>query len=181
VKINAASDLLPAKLIGSDPDNDLALLKISGQTVAAYFSSAPTAKLGQTIFTVGFPMPDLQGFAPKVTKGVISSLKGMNDDVRRYQIDATVQPGNSGGPLADEYGNILGVIVARLNDAVVIEEKGVVPQNINYAIKVSYIMAFISNVPEVSTKAERAKDNSPIPFEDAVEKIRKATVMIVIK
>jgi S1-C subfamily serine protease len=181
VKINAASDLLPAKVIGSDPANDLAILKVSGETVAVSFSSAPTAKLGQTIFTVGFPMPDLQGFAPKVTKGVISSLKGMNDDVRRYQIDATVQPGNSGGPLADEHGNILGVIVARLSDAVVIKEKGVVPQNINYAVKVPYIMAFLSNVPEVSAKVEQAKDNAPIPFEDAVERIRKATVLIVVK
>jgi S1-C subfamily serine protease len=181
VKIEAGGDLLPAKVIASDSGNDLALLKISKRTEAAAFASIPTAKLGQTIFTVGFPMPDLQGFSPKVTKGVISSLKGMNDDIRRYQIDATVQPGNSGGPLADENGNILGVVVAKLNEAAVIEEKGVVPQNVNYAIKLSYIMAFISSVPEVSEKVEQAKGSSTIPFEGAVEKIRKATVLIVIK
>ncbi len=93
------------------------------------------ANLGATIFTIGFPRPSLQGFSPKVTKGVISGLNGIKDDISQYQIDAAVQPGNSGGPLADENGNIVGVIVGKLNDSYLIKNHGSIAQNVNYAIK----------------------------------------------
>ena len=125
-------------------------------------------------------MPNLQGFSPKVTKGVISSLRGIRDDVRTYQIDASVQPGNSGGPLADEAGNIIGVIVARLSDAYVIQNTGSVPQNVNYAVKKSYLMAFLNTHPEVAEKVKEEESKEADSFSDAVEKLRQSTALVVI-
>ncbi|MEI8140855.1 MAG: trypsin-like peptidase domain-containing protein [bacterium] len=180
IKVRTAKQTFDARLIESDPDNDLVLLKIEGNFTPATFAKEPTAQLGQTVFAVGFPLPDLQGFSPKVTKGVISSLRGIQDDVRMYQIDAAVQPGNSGGPLADENGNIAGVIVARLNDAFVVQNTGSIAQNVNYAVKKSYSMAFIENNQEASKQTQVAGETKRLPFEEAVEKVRKSTVLVVV-
>jgi len=117
IRVKTESALLEAKLIGRDPENDIALLKVQGTFVPLTFSKRASAAMGETVFTLGFPMPTVQGFSPKITKGVISSLKGIKDDVRMYQIDAAVQPGNSGSPLADANGHVIGMVVARLNDA----------------------------------------------------------------
>jgi len=123
-------------------------------------------------------MPDLQGFEPKVTKGVISSLSGISDDIRHYQIDAAIQPGNSGGPLADEAGNIVGILDATLNPGYVIQ-KGSLPQNINYALRKSYLMAFLDARREVAGRLSIAAEDVKPAFEDAVEKMRKSVVLIV--
>jgi S1-C subfamily serine protease len=178
IRVKTETELSEAKVIATDRDNDLALIKINKKIACVTFSPARSARLGQTVFTVGFPMPDLQGFSPKVTKGVISGLKGIGDDVRKYQIDASVQPGNSGGPLADDGGNVVGVVIARLSDAAVIEAAGVVPQNVNYSLKLSYVLALVDANPEVAGKIHMATDASKPSFEEAVEKVRKATVLI---
>ena len=101
--------------------------------------------------------------------------------MRFYQIDAAVQPGNSGGPLADKHGNVVGIIVSRLDDAAVMAKKGVVPQNVNYAVKLSYAMAFIDTCPRVAKQIQRAKATPKISFEDAVKKMKDATVLIVVE
>lgn len=180
VKVRTEKGILVARIVAQDPDNDIALLKIDGEFTPATFAPDKMARLGQTVFTVGFPMPELQGFAPKVTKGVISSLSGIQDDVRMYQIDAAVQPGNSGGPLADENGNIVGVVVARLNDAFVAQNTGSLPQNVNYSVKKSYTMAFIDNNQDASKQIQISTEPKKISFEEAVEKVRKATVLVMV-
>lgn len=180
VKVKTEKGILTASIVSQDPDNDIALLKVEGEFTSVVFADEKSAKLGQTVFTVGFPMPDLQGVSPKVTKGVISSLNGIQDDVRMYQIDAAVQPGNSGGPLADDHGTIVGIVVARLNDAYVAQSTGSMPQNINYAVKKSYILAFIDNTQDVSKSIEVDAENLQITFEEAVDKIRKATILVMV-
>jgi len=179
LRVKTSEGLADAKLIAQDAENDLALLKIEGTYKPVSFSAASSAKLGQTIFTLGFPMPDLQGFEPKVTKGVISSLSGISDDIRHYQIDAAIQPGNSGGPLADEAGNIVGILEATLNPGYVIQERGSLPQNVNYALRKSYLMAFLEARREVAGRLNIAAEGVKPAFEDAVEKMRKSVVLIV--
>ena len=100
-----------------DAANDLALLKADGQFRAVAGGSSRAVKLGGTVATVGFPNIGLQGFAPKLAKGEIASLSGAGDDARYFQISVPVQPGNSGGALVDERGNVVGVVSAKLDAA----------------------------------------------------------------
>ena len=167
----------PAKLIAKDANSDLAVLKTEGIFSALPLSSDKTARLGQDIFVMGFPRPDDQGFSPKVTKGVISSLKGLNDNPTRYQIDASIQPGNSGGPVCDSSGNLVAVTVSSLNAKFFLNHDGTVPQNVNYAIKKSYLLAFLDSIPECSMRGFTTATTYST-FEDAVSFVQKCVVLI---
>ena len=119
---------------------------------------------------MGFPMPGLQGFSPKVTKGIISGTSGFKGDVREYQIDATIQPGNSGGPLFDAVGNVVGVLVASLKNG----------QAVNYAIKKSYVMAFLDSIAECSAGLEESDDSSAVKLQlsDVISRVQNSCVLI---
>src|SRR5208282_6623350 len=112
------------------------LLKVDGK-----FASLPLATngmaLGESVFTVGFPNPGVQGMQPKLTRGEISSLAGVQDDPGEYQISVPVQPGNSGGAVVDEYGNVVGIVAARLSDQAAVATSGMTAQDVNYAVKSS--------------------------------------------
>jgi len=148
VKVKNASGVYPAEVLHVDQDHDLALLKVSGK-----FKPLPVSKddaqLGEAVFTIGFPNIVVQGMEPKYTDGKISSLTGIRDDPKNYQISVPVQPGNSGGPLVDMSGNAVGVIVAKLNDLVALSSSGDLPQNVNYAIKDKYLNEFLEQFPEI--------------------------------
>jgi hypothetical protein len=165
----------PASLVRSDPNNDLAILKINGSFPALAFSPHRSAKMGQDVFTVGYPNPGLQGVSAKYTKGTISSLTGFKDDLRLYQISIPVQPGNSGGALLDENGNILGIVVAMLSAKTTFQITGTLPQNVNYAVKSLYAQAMIDTMPEVAgmlLSPSRSKAN-------AIDNAQESTVMVV--
>jgi S1-C subfamily serine protease len=124
--------------------NDLALLKVAKEEGRMKneetfkplpIAASRTVKLGGTVATVGFPDIGLQGFAPKLAKGEIASLAGAADDPRYFQISVPVQPGNSGGALVDERGNVIGIVSAKLDAAVALAASGALPENVNYAVK----------------------------------------------
>ena len=174
IKIAIEGNTYQAKLISDDPNNDLALLKINGSFPAIAFSSNRSAKMGQEVFTIGYPNPSLQGVNAKITKGIVNSLTGFQDDLRLYQISVPVQPGNSGGALVDENGNVLGVIVAMLDAKTTFKISGSLPQNVNYAVKSLYAQAMIDTMPEVAEKLispSRGKS-------DAIDNAQKSTVMV---
>ena len=101
------------------------------------------AKLGDPIIVLGFPNPKLQGKSVKLTTGSISSLRGLRDAPNKYQIDAAIQPGNSGGPIIDDNGHVVGVASSSVNPAVAVETSGSLPQNVNYAVKIDYLVPTI--------------------------------------
>src|SRR5207245_863278 len=109
-----------ATLVKPDPANDLAILKVTGPTSPLPLAPSRSVKLGQAVFTIGFPNPDWQGVQPKLTKGEISSLAGMRDDPRHFQISVATQPGNSGGPLVDERGNVVGIVAMQANQTLIL-------------------------------------------------------------
>jgi len=153
VEIQYQHRVLPAKVIEVDEGNDLAVIKVEGTFPALAFSGRESADLGDSVFTIGFPNIQTQGVQPKYTDGKISSLAGMQDDPSEYQISVPVQPGNSGGPLCDANGQVLGIVVARLNDLAMLQTSGVVPQNVNYAVKARPALSLI----------RRIKGLTPIP------------------
>lgn len=123
---------------------DLALLKVSSpeNTSVAAFSPYP-AKLNEDITVVGFPLSNYLG-GLNVTRGSVSSLKGMAGDEVTLQISAPVQPGNSGGPALSSQGYVVGVVVSKLDALVVAEKIGDIPQNINFAIRSEAAKLFLS-------------------------------------
>jgi S1-C subfamily serine protease len=164
-------------VICKDSINDLALLKISGVFSALAFSGDRTAKMGQEVFTIGYPNPTLQGVSAKLTKGSVNSLAGFQDDLRLYQISIPVQPGNSGGPLLDMNGNVVGIIVAMLDAKTAFRISGAIPQNVNYAVKSSYAKALLDTVPQVSDNIQSPSMKES--FDNVVDRVTKSIVMVV--
>jgi uncharacterized protein len=95
------------------------------------------------VVALGFPYDGLLVTSPQVTTGTVSALAGMNDDTRELQLTAPIQPGNSGGPLLDFSGNVVGIVSSRINALAVAEATGTLPQNINFAIKSAIIQEFL--------------------------------------
>src|SRR5206468_2955768 len=142
VRLVTAAGLISAKVVKVDAANDLALLKAEGKFAALPLAASRAVKLGGTVATVGFPNIGLQGFAPKLAKGEIASLSGAGDDARYFQISVPVQPGNSGGALVDERGNVVGVVAAKLSARAALAASGALPENVNYAVKSSFVLGF---------------------------------------
>ena len=154
--VRSPSGSLPARLIKKDRTIDVAVLKVDGAFRALPVAAQPRVKLGEAVFTVGFPNPVVQGVEPKLTRGEISSMAGIRDNPRYFQISVPVQPGNSGGALLDECGNAVGVVTSRLDDVATYEASGALPQNVNYAVKGGLVYNFLSGVPELSGKLKAA-------------------------
>ena len=134
--------------------------------------------MGQSVATIGFPNVGIQGFSPKLTRGEISSLNGIGDDPRGWQISAPVQAGNSGGPLLDENGNLIGVVLAKLGLKAA-AATGDLPQNVGYAVKSAYALALLepyldSGVPKPSEPGRKPS------FEDMVVKAQQSVVLILV-
>lgn len=138
---------LEAKVVGTDKVNDLALLKITSDKFSG-FGSIPysinmnMADTGEDVFVLGYPLTQLMGNEIKLTNGIISSKSGFEGNVNNYQISAPVQPGNSGGPMFDHNGCIIGIIVAKIDNEAA--------QNVNYAVKTSCLKNLIESVVDLN-------------------------------
>ena len=170
---------VPAQVVPIDAANDLALLKAEGRFAALPVAASRGVKLGGTVATVGFPNIGLQGFAPKLAKGEIASLSGAGDDARYFQISVPVQPGNSGGALVDERGNVVGVVSAKLNASAALRSSGSLPENVNYAVKSSYLLSFLESVPDVASKLKEPSGKEK-KFEDVVKEAEQAAVLVLV-
>jgi S1-C subfamily serine protease len=139
IRAHIKGEELGAVKIAEDQVNDLALLKIS-ETPAHIFPLSNSSPFPlQDIIVAGYPFGEDISNTIKFTKGIVSSLAGIGNNFSEMQIDAALQPGNSGGPIIDEKGNIIGVAVAKLDLAAVLEDYGVVPENTNFGVKVSAV------------------------------------------
>ena len=180
VSIRTKDGTISATLIGVDKANDLALLKAQGKFEALPVGQSQNVKLGATVATVGFPNPGLQGFSPKLTKGEIGSLAGVQDDPRHFQMSAPIQPGNSGGALVDVRGSVIGVVVATLDQKAAKATSGTIAQNVNYAVKSSYLLNFLKTVPEINAKLKPVSAANAPNFEEMIAQVERATVMVMV-
>lgn len=120
------------------------------------------ARLGETVAAFGFPLTQLLATSGNFTLGNITAMAGIGDDTRYIQISAPVQPGNSGGPLLDEQGNVVGVVTSKLNALKTLVASGDVPQNVNFAIRATGLIAFLqSNGVSVDPIPKGAKLSPP--------------------
>jgi uncharacterized protein len=179
VRIRIGDQELPARVVKTDHLNDLALLKAEGKFSPLAVVSSRDVKLGATVATIGFPNLLLQGVSPKLAKGVIASLAGIQDSPREFQTSVPIQPGNSGGPLVDERGNVVGVIVAQLSKRATLAATGTSAENVNYAIKSSLLLSFLESVPEI-TPLLKPPATADRKFEDVVLDTQNAAVLILV-
>jgi len=127
----------------ADARLDLAILTVPGLVGPALpFRSQPTLRRGEGVVAYGFPLAGLLSSDPKLTRGEVNGLRGLRDNPNQFQISAEVQPGNSGGPLLDMQGNIVGVIVSKLNAQRIAQTTGDIAQNVNFAVQGMTALAF---------------------------------------
>ena len=131
---NGIKESYKAKVIKTDKENDLAIIKIV-YPAFKNFSQLPYSlrmqgiNVGEKVFAMGYPRPGVQGEEVKITDGIISSKTGYQNDNKTYQISAPIQPGNSGGPLFDNSGNLIALTSSGIPSG----------ENVGYAIKISYL------------------------------------------
>ena len=185
-----------ASVLETDKRNDLALLRISNMKTASIETQSLTNKLGiavvplaaqgllrfgevelgENVLVAGFPFGDIFSDSIKVTRGIVSANRGFGDNTGQFQIDAAVQSGNSGGPIYDEYGNIIGVVVARLNKMKVQKVLGSIPENVNFGIKASTVRQFLTTSGLPTKWSKRSKAMS---MRDLAKIAKNQTVMVV--
>ena len=146
------------RVVSSDANNDLALLQAPSTTAFKDFARIRDRSIrsGDSVVAIGFPYHGMLTSDFTVTTGIVSSLSGMRNDTRFLQISAPVQPGNSGGPLFDATGQIVGVVTGKVDALRIAVATGNIPENINFAIKTGVLRDFL--------------DNSVVPYQTAEPK-----------
>jgi S1-C subfamily serine protease len=176
-KTIATSDGKTLTLVDRRQAVDLALLKANGNTEAtAVFRSGPAPMAGDTVYAFGFPLPDILSDSGNVSMGILSATAGINDDVRMIQISAPVQPGNSGGPLLDSGGHVIGVVVAKLDALATARQTGDIPQNVNFAVHWAEVKTFLDEEGISYLRAPSSQKSEP---RQVTEQARRYTVKIV--
>ncbi|MBR3408741.1 MAG: trypsin-like peptidase domain-containing protein [Paludibacteraceae bacterium] len=127
-----------AEVVAVDQEHDLALIHITAPSFPGfgklpYAVKTSLADVGESVFVLGYPLTDTMGDEIKLTTGIISSHSGYQGDQSLYQISAPIQPGNSGGPMFDDHGNVVGIVCAMHTRA----------ENANYAVKTSYLATLV--------------------------------------
>ncbi|GJD74672.1 S1C family serine protease [Methylobacterium goesingense] len=177
-EINIAKFGLPslrARLVATDVQNDLAVLSTAFEhPVVPALSLKP--RVGESVYAYGFPLPNLLAASGNFTVGNITAAAGLGDDTRMLQISTPVQPGNSGGPLIDQYGAVVGVIASKLNAMTVAKVNNDIPQNVNFAIKSMIALNFLDSNGIVT--ASGARNPTPLDPATVAEQAKAYTVHV---
>jgi S1-C subfamily serine protease len=105
------------------------------------------ARSGDAVFTIGFPLSGILAATPSVAQGLISNSSGIDNDPRMFQVSIPIQAGNSGSPLLDSNGRVIGVVTSTLSGKAMLKTTGSLPQNVNFATKSSYLRSILSMAP----------------------------------
>ena len=154
-----------AEVVTTDATHDLAIIKVTDpnftpHTSIPYGFMSTTSDVGSDVFVLGYPYSTHMGKEVKLTTGVISSRTGYEGNITQYQISAPVQPGNSGGPLFDSFGNLIGIVNSGIPGA----------DNVGYAIKLSYLKILVesSNISDLLSSSNQI---AALPLTEKVKKI----------
>ena len=165
-----------AENVAGDAHSDLALLKMSGDLPKpATFRQGRGIRPGAAVLIAGFPLQGVLTSDLNITTGTVSALAGPGDDRRLMQVTAPVQPGNSGGPLLDLSGNIVGVVVGKLDAIKLARLTGDIPQNVNFAIQSGIARSFLD---AYSVPYETAPSTETLPPAAVADRARDFTVLV---
>jgi S1-C subfamily serine protease len=171
-----SSSASAATLVARDEKNDLAIVRGNPHlsSVIAFREGKPV-RAGDVVVALGYPLSGLLATTPNVSVGNVSALAGLSDDSRYLQISAPVQPGNSGGPLLDASGHLIGIVTGKLDAARIFHFFGDIPQNVNFALKAEVARTFLDSKGITYQTARSEGQLSPA---DVGEMARPLTVQI---
>jgi S1-C subfamily serine protease len=166
------SKKLNAKVVLVDKNNDLAIIKIDDNSFHAiksipYNINNQNSDVGENVFALGYPLRATMGDEIKLTNGIISSKSGYQGDITSYQISVPIQPGNSGGPLLNKQGDVIGIVNAKLTNA----------EDVSYAVKVNYLMNLVELLSEPVVK-KHVNPLSQLPLSEQVKSIKNFIYII---
>ncbi len=168
----------PLKVLPQDEANDLALLQMTDKPKAvAVFRAANDLRQGESIAVYGYPLQGALAAGGNLSPGVVSALAGLGNNTSQIQITAPVQQGNSGGPVLDDKGQVVGVVVQKLDAVKVAKLTGDVPQNVNFAINESTARAFLDS-NQVQYKTGHWWNIGQKDLADIAEDARTYTVVV---
>ena len=172
-------------LIENNKD-DIALLRlknfnysdISFRAIPYSIGDRKSIKIGKKVYTLGYPLSDVLGKDVKLSDGLITSKSGIESDYSVMQIDAPIQPGNSGGPLFNHDGELVGLIVASYSQRHSLETSGTMHQNVNFAIKVNRLVNMIEELDDAEEILSRKNRLDGYDLSEQIEKLKPITTQI---
>ena len=164
-QVKVDNELLNSKIISFDKINDLAIGKVE-KNIDSVFSLSSKPELGEEVMVGGFPLSNvLQNDSIKITRGIVSSLSGLNNNFSMLQIDAPIQQGNSGGPIINSYGEVIGVATSYLRST-----KEFDTQNVNFGVKVNLLRNMSESLGISVSKLEKQKAKNSKQLAKVLEK-----------
>ncbi|WP_230769246.1 trypsin-like peptidase domain-containing protein [Sphingomonas sp. Leaf4] len=175
ISVHVGGRTLAAEMVFADPRNDLALLRVDTPLMQiAQFRSQVGLHLGEDVVALGFPLQGLLGTGPQASAGNIAALCGIGNDSSVFQFTAPIASGNSGGPILDMAGHLIGLVSSSLNlDR--IRRSGASAENINFGIKGAMILSFLDSH---GLEPQMAHDVTPIGRTAVVARTRSAIARI---
>ena len=188
ISVSVGGTAVQADLLLKDAQNDLALLRINSAnlstTVGALkgvkclaIGNSDGARSGDVVFTIGFPLSGILAATPSVAQGLISNSSGIDNDPRMFQVSIPIQAGNSGSPLLDSNGRVIGVVTSTLSGKAMLKTTGSLPQNVNFATKSSYLRSILSMAPS-SDCAESTAFKQALTARDMQDHYASSIVLI---
>jgi S1-C subfamily serine protease len=163
--------LVQGRLIASDGTNDLAVANFPlPHTRVASFSNTTNSRPGDDLVVFGYPLVGFLSTSGNLTRGSLTAMAGLQDDVRYMQISAPIQPGNSGGPVLGMGGEVIGVVTYKLNALETMKRAGGdIPQNVNFALKASILRLFLDSHSIPYTVSDHSVSLAPAEVGDLSE------------
>ena len=143
VKAYEAGKEIYLDILATDSVNDIGLVKGKFQNIKYLNIKTDGAELGEDIVAFGYPLSQTLSDSVKLTKGIVSSLTGLGNNISQIQIDAAIQPGNSGGPVVNMNGQVVGIASAGLSKLYMAKEANYIPENVNFAVSSQTLTAFL--------------------------------------
>ena len=174
IEIKMQGKEFPLDIIFVDKKNDIVLLKGKFLAQKIFSLSRLGPRLMEEIYVAGFPFADAYSETIKITKGVISSLSGYENNLSNFQFDAAINSGSSWGPIVNSFGNVVGVVVSGLDSIKILKKTGDLPQNSNFGIR-SEIVATLLKSSGLRSKID---NNNKMSREALSNLIQHATYLV---
>ncbi len=185
----ASTKTYSAQIKLKDKGNDLVILEldnfsffdISNDEIPYTLADQYNIKIGQESYSLGFPFGSILGTNASLSSGRITNLNGIEDNPKLLQINNNLQPGNSGGPLFNLNGELVGVVVSGLNAKYFYENAGIIPQNVNFAIKLDYLLPLLTQLGIGDEIKNRVNRLSNLKLEDQIDIVKFCIVQVNVK